>query len=231
MPNPSHPAQKALWGVLTRRERWGLSLRGFLAAAVLAGIACLALFLGIYPFLAVTHRVNCNLLVVEGWVHDNAIRAAVDEFKTGSYAGVFSTGGPMQGYGGYTNDYNTSASVGASRLRKAGIPDELLHMVPSRVTDRDRTYHAAVALREWFRQNGMSVHAFNIVTENVHARRTRLLYQEAFGSEVKVGIIAIPSPDFDPARWWRYSEGVRDTIDESIAYIYARFLFHPPASE
>jgi hypothetical protein len=30
---------------------------------------CLFLF-RVYPFLAVTHRVNTNVLVVEGWVHE-----------------------------------------------------------------------------------------------------------------------------------------------------------------
>ncbi len=71
MSNPAPSIQKTLWGILTRRERWGLSQCGLLAIVLLFGLACLTLFLGIYPFLAVTRRVNCNILVVEGWVHDS----------------------------------------------------------------------------------------------------------------------------------------------------------------
>jgi hypothetical protein len=54
-----------------------------------------------------------------------------------------------------------------------------------------------------------------------------LLFQEAFGSDVRVGIISIPNPDYDEKRWWHYSDGVRDMVGEVIAYIYAKFLFWP----
>lgn len=73
----------------------------------------------------------------------------------------------------------------------------------------------------------MPVGSINVVTEGVHARRTRLLFQEAFGNRVQVGIIAVPNPDYASGRWWLYSEGVRDVIGEGIAYVYARLLFHP----
>jgi hypothetical protein len=66
-----------------------------------------------------------------------------------------------------------------------------------------------------------------VVKEDAHARRTRLLFPKALGPDVEVGIIAVQTPDYDPKRWWRYSEGVRDVIGESIAYVYARFFFWP----
>jgi len=37
----------------------------------------------------------------------------------------------------------------------------------------------------------------------------------------------VPDPDYDPKRWWRYSEGVREVLGESIAWFYAAFFFHP----
>jgi hypothetical protein len=134
-----------LFGVLVRKERWGLSWRGWLIllAAIIAAL-CLFLF-RIYPFLAVTHRVNSNVLVVEGWVYEYAIQAAVDEFRSGGYTRVFTTGGPIEGSGGYSNDYNTSASVGADLLVKNSLAKEFVQVVPSRVMDRDRTYASAVA--------------------------------------------------------------------------------------
>jgi len=219
-----------LFGVFVRKERWGISWQGWLI--VLTGIvATLCLFLfRIYPFLAVTHRVNTNVLVVEGWIHEYAIRAAVKEFQSNHYQRVFTTGGPVVGSGGYINDFCTSASVGADLLKKCGLPDERLQMVPSRVMDRDRTYASAVALRNWFRDHNMTVSGIDVVTEDLHARRTRLLFEEALGKNVTVGIIAVPNPDYDARRWWRYSDGVREIIGESIAYIYARFFFYPSVS-
>ena len=72
--------------------------------------------------------------------------------------------------------------------------------------DRDRTYGSAIALQNWFREQNLAVRSLNVVTEDVHARRSRLLFQEALGKDIKVGIIALPNPDYDWRHWWRYSE-------------------------
>ena len=90
---------------------------------------------------------------------------------------------------------------------------------------RDRTYGSAVALRDWLHAHQITLTHLNVLTEGAHARRTWMLYQKAFGKTVTVGIISVPSPDFAPGDWWRNSEGVREVIDESIAYLYARFIF------
>jgi len=184
----------------------------------------------VYPFLAVTHRADTNVLVVEGWIHEYAIRAAVEEFRSSSYQRVLTTGGPVEGTGGYINDYQTAASVGADLLTKSGLPNEFVQMVPSRVMDRDRTYGSAVALRNWFRQHNMPVRSINVVTEDVHARRTRLLFEKALGHDVAVGVIAVANPDYDACHWWRYSEGVKDVVSEMVAYVYAELLFYPSES-
>ena len=219
------------WGTFVRKERWGLSWRGWLI--VLAGIilAFSAFLLRVYPFLAVTHRVDTNVLVVEGWIHEYAIRAALKEFQSNHYQRVFTTGGPVEGTGGYINDYNTAASVGADLLIKAGLANEYVQMVPSRVMDHDRTYGSAIALRKWFREHNLTVRGVNVLTEDVHARRTCLLFQKALGHNVAVGVIAVPNPDYDANHWWRYSEGAKDVVAENVAYIYARLLFfYPPES-
>jgi uncharacterized SAM-binding protein YcdF (DUF218 family) len=224
-----HSSQK-LWGILTRKERWGLSWRGRLILVLLGFLSAVLLLLNTQPFLAETHRVDTNVLVVEGWVHKHAIRSAVEEFNSGSYQRIFTTGGPVVGNGGYVNDYQTSASVGADLLKKFGLPSEAVQMVPSHVIGRDRTYSSAVALRDWLRDHATPVRSFNVLTEDFHARRTRLLYEKAFGKDVKIGIVAVPSPDYDANHWWRYSDGVREVIGESIAYLYARLFFVPSGS-
>jgi hypothetical protein len=189
-------SSQKFWGIITRKERWGFSWRGW-------------------------------LLLISGGL------ASVEEFKTGSYQRVFTTGGPVEGGGGYTNDYNTSASVGAEGLkkfgRKFGVPEDVIQMAPSHVNSRERTYSSAIALRDWFRDHNLAIHSFNVLTEGCHARRTQFLYQEALGKNVTVGIIAVANPDYDPKDWWRYSDGFREVMGESIAYIYAKFLFYPSA--
>jgi uncharacterized SAM-binding protein YcdF (DUF218 family) len=224
---PAKIADRKCLGCFTRRERWGLSARGWLAAGLLALLAAGLWMLNIQSFLAQTRRVDAKVLVVEGWVHEYAARAALAEFQAGHYDKIYTTGGPVVGSGSYRNVFNTSASVGAELLVKVGAPAGLVQMVPSYVNGRDRTYSSALALREYFRTNGLSVKSFNVLTEDAHARRTRMLFQRAFGPDADVGVISVPDPDYDPAHWWRYSEGVREVLGENIAWIYAAFLFHP----
>jgi uncharacterized SAM-binding protein YcdF (DUF218 family) len=218
---------KKLCGMLTRRERWGLSWRGWLVLVLFFFGGGIFWLLNVQPFLAQTNRLDTKILVVEGWVHPFAIEAAVKEFQNGRYEKVYTTGGPVVGNGGYSNDFNTSASVGAELLVKAGLPSEFVQMVPSHISGRDRTYSSAVALREWFHAHNLTVKNFNVLTEDVHARRTHLLFQKAFGAEAVVGIISAPSPEYDAKHWWHFSEGVREVLGESIAYVYAKCFFHP----
>src|SRR6266480_1776483 len=227
VPLPRATPVRAMWGVFDRKERWSLSWRGRLIVASALLLVGALVLKGVYPFLAITHRVNANILAVEGWIPEYAIRAAVKEFQSNHYARIFTTGGPVEGTGGYINDYCTSASVGADLLKKWGLPDERLQMVPSRVMDRDRTYGSAVALRNWFLDHNMAVSGIDVVTEDVHARRTRLLFQKAFGKDVQVGIIGVANVDYPANRWWWYSEAVKGVGSEALAYAYARLLFFP----
>src|SRR5437867_11587693 len=184
---------RAMWGLFDRKERWSLSWRGRVIVTSALLLASALVLTGVYPFLAITQRVDANILVVEGWINEYAIRAAVKEFQSNHYQRVFTTGGPVEGTGGYINDFMTSASVGADLLRKNGLANGLVQMVPSHVMDRDRTYSSAAALRSWFRDHNMAVSSIDVVTEDVHARRTRLLFEKALGKNVAVGIIAVPN--------------------------------------
>lgn len=218
-------------GLFERKVGWRLSRRGWaVLVAALASVA-LGVVCGAHPFLAPTKRVASDVLVVEGWVHEYGIRGAAHEFAKGSYRRAVTTGGPVVGIGVYRNDFQTSASVGADNLVAAGLPAERVSMVPSRVSGRDRTYSSAVALRIWLQANEPTVRKINVLTEDAHGRRTRLLFEKALGPAYEVGIISIPSPDYDPKRWWRYSEGVRTILGESIAYLYVRLFFWPSSKE
>src|SRR5207244_8184229 len=120
MPPSGNRSQK-LCGIVRLKERWGLSWHGRLFVTAVVLLAIYAVVLNVLPFLAVTHRVNAKILVVEGWMDEYAIRAGAEEFKAGDYEHIITTGGPVPGSGGYTNDYNTFASVGARRLKTAGV--------------------------------------------------------------------------------------------------------------
>lgn len=218
-------APALFFGLFSRRYRWGLSARGFVVSGFSFVILFVALIREIHPFLAITSPVPSDILVVEGWMNEYGIRQAAAEYANGHYRHLFTTGGPTMGNGGYINDYNTSASVGAELLMNAGIPREAVQMVPSKVIERDRTYNSAIALKNWFNDHDFHAGSVNVITAGCHARRTRLLFKKVLGGQVTVGIIAVASPDYDAAHWWRYSEGVEEVIKEGAAYLYARLFF------
>lgn len=217
------------WGILSRRERWGLSWRGSVLVVMVISLAGLIFLLRVQPFLAVTHRVPANILVVEGWVHAYGVDAAVKEFRTGHYRQIYTTGGPVEGIGPTSSIYDTEAHRTAGLLKLAGIPAENVQSVPATYVGKDRTYTSAMVLRNWLRDHGVQVAGINVLTEDAHARRSWLLFSKAMGSMTRVGIISVSSPDYDPDHWWRTSEGVREMIDEGIAYLYAKIFFWPPA--
>ena len=223
MPNE----RKKFFGLLTRKERWHLSWSGWLALLIAIAVMGVVYVFNIYSFLAVNQPMQTDALVVEGWLDHYEIRVAVAEFHKGNYRAVYSTGGPVAGSGGYINDFNTYASVSGESLIAQGIPREVVQIVPSHEGKRDRTYSSALVLKKWWDEHGIHPAAVNVITEDTHARRSLLLFQKALGPETKVGIIPIPNPDYDSTRWWRYSEGVREMLGETIAYVYARVFFHP----
>jgi len=225
-----HCPQKRFAGLFVRKERWGLSWNGWVVVLGVAITFCIVLTRQAHGFLAITERVETPNLAVEGWINEHAIRTAAVEIKTGDYQHIFTTGGPIKGLGGMEAEERNYASFGANLLRKAGVPEDSIQVVQASKIGRDRTYVSAVALRDWFQSNHLAVRSLNVLTEDAHARRTRLLFQKAFGNGVTIGIIAIPDPDYDAKHWWRYSEGVRQVLGEGIAYLYARFWFRASAA-
>ncbi len=218
--------KRSLGGLLVRKECWRISLRGRLL--ILAVAVCLAVVVQrrIHPFLAITDCLPGEYLAVEGWIQADGLREAYAEFQHGHYRKILTTGTIAR------SEWNpgvrsTYADWAASKFSRMGISNDVVEPVPCWVERRDRTYYSALALKQWFQERKMPVQCINVVSQGPHARRTRLLFQKAFGKNVKVGIIALKDKDYDPKHWWRTSEGVRDVVGEAIAYVYARIFFHP----
>ena len=220
-------SSKTCFGLLRRRQCLVPTLRGGLLLAL--GFAALAFFVvrEIYPFLAVTDPVPGGVLVVEGWVPDYMLEAAIVEFRQNHYARLFVTGIPLQ-QGAPLSEYTNYAYLGTATLVKLGLSTNDVQAVPTGLTRRDRTYATALSLKHWWREHEMAPTKVNLITGGPHARRSRLLFEKALGKGVTVGVIAVGAQDYDEQHWWHYSQGVRIIIGEALAYGYARLLFYPP---
>jgi hypothetical protein len=215
------------FGLLSRKERLGLTWRGWLIS--LATLLCLSIggILGVHSFLAVNNILPGELLVVEGWIPEYALVKCGEIFHSHGFHEIVTVGGAVGG-ADYPPAYDdTYAYVAAHRLMKLGVDKSAVHMAPTAIRTRDRTYSSAIALRDWLAKTNLHPSVITVATLGPHARRTRLLYEKAFGSKVKIGIVAVDDREYDPHHWWKYSEGVKEVMSEGGAYLYARFLFHP----
>ena len=214
-------------GLLSRKLRWGLTLRGWVCLLGFAAATAVCAVLAIHPFLAVDKPLRAEILVIEGWIPEYAVRQCGKQIEAGVYQRVVTVGGPVSSVAPPAADDDTHAYVAARILQRMGLKPGSVEMVPTPTIGRDRTYNSALTLRRWLEKNNLSPRTINVVTLGVHARRSRLLFEKAMGDDITVGIISITNEEYDPNRWWRYSEGVKEILSEGAAYIYARFLFHP----
>jgi hypothetical protein len=214
-------------GFIDLTTRWRPTLRAWLVLVLLMFALGLGAVRFVYPFLAVTDRADTTVLVVEGWLPDyTRVDPVMDEIRRGHYELIVVTGGPTPKRE-LLNEFRTYADLTKAILERKGVDPKMLVSVPSVGVARDRTYASALALKQWMATRQPPIRAFNLLTLGAHARRSRLLFEEAMGGGVKVGIISAGELRFDGGRWWTTSSGVREVIGEAIAYAYARFLFYP----
>ncbi len=219
--------KKRFWGLLCLRPCLVPTLRGWIIFAVTFGLLLTITIRTLHPFLAMNQPLPDGLLVVEGWMPDYGMEIVIEEFKRNHQPTIYVTGGPLE-FGVHLSAYRTYAQLGAATLLKLGLSSNSVQAVPAPQVRQDRTYAAALTLKNWFLEHGITPTKINLMSSGPHARRSRLLFQEAMGKGVVVGVTAIPSSEYDQQHWWRYSAGVRSVIAEGLAYLYARFLFVPP---
>jgi len=210
--------------LIRRQEVWLPTLLGWLLI-VLFALAFLFVSVNNLPsFLAVNQPINAEVLVIEGWLPDYAVQEALTRFRRGSYRQIVTTGIPIE-RGCYLAKYKNYAELAAATLKTLGLESDKIVPVPTPEVRKDRTYASAIAVKQWLVKTNPPIKSIDILTLDLHARRSWLLYRQALAStNTQVGIIATPPLDYDPKYWWRYSAGVRKTINELVAYIYARFI-------
>ena len=213
----------ALTKVSTRRR---LTAWGWLGVITLLIAVFIGFLANLYPFLAPNAPPHKGLLIIEGWIDDQALETALKTYHAGNYSKIICTGVPIE-TGSYLLPFHSYSEMTADRLRQMGTdPAEILVATGKRAR-KDRTYLAALALRDTLASHGIAETNLHLITCGPHGRRSRLLFQKALGKEYHVGITCLPDSGYDPAHWYAYSQGVRKVIDELIAYTYAKFIFHP----
>ena len=214
--------------IFVRRECWTLTWTG--RAVVLGGALALTalLTLGVVPFLAASHPIGGEFLVVEGWVPPYAFLETATQFRKGGYKKIIVAETLLK-------DWEVAGEpppgTGEKILVKSGVPQEQIVTVAAEGAQVDRTYHSALAVRDWFGAQGLRPASVDLVTVGPHARRSRYLLERALGDQVAVGVIAVKDRHYNPSHWWRSSAGVSSVVRELVAYLYVTLFFSAPKGD
>lgn len=101
-----------------RGAKWSSKLSGGLCLVVFLLIPVIWLCFYGEAFFSLTHRLPADVLVVEGWIDTDGLRAAAVEFARGGYKYIVATGGA-------TNDPqhpSNYAEISEQELIRLGIP-------------------------------------------------------------------------------------------------------------
>jgi DUF218 domain len=215
--------------------KWPPRLRLFRHRTILcptwAGCFCLATILLLLviawisygeSYLALTHRVPADILVVDGWIGRRGLRAAVDEFGRGGYRVIVASGGLTSGR--WEDKPSSYAEMAAGEMIRLGIPKEKIVVAISETTESHRTFESAVAVWRTLRDAGIESKALNVFTLASHARRSALVFTKVDTLHVKIGIIGWLPAEYKTEPWWRSSERSRELLEETVGYLYEVLL-------
>jgi uncharacterized SAM-binding protein YcdF (DUF218 family) len=183
------------------------------------------LFRNMAVFLTVNEPVGADYLVIEAWMDKEELDQGLEYFEANDFKKVVLVGGPI------SNDFHgidvNYAERAAAYLLTQDLPESKTAIVGAPYSVQSRTYLNAVMVREWFVQQGISITRLDVFSSGVHTRRSRDLYQQAFGDQVAIGIVASQPINFDPAHWWESSANGKGVAVEFANWVLTQCCFHP----
>jgi DUF218 domain len=173
-------------------------------------------------FLSLTERLPAEVLVVEGWIGYDGIRAAAAEFVQGGYQYVVTSGGPVSNR--WAESSLSFAEMADRELIRSGVPDDRIIVAPSTLTETRRTHQSALAVFRALQARDIQPKALNVFTFGPHARRSRLVFAKAEGPGKKVGVVAWTPTGYESEPWWRSSDRAKNLISETAGYAFELLL-------
>jgi hypothetical protein len=174
-------------------------------------------------FLSMTHRLQPDILVVEGWIGRKGLDAAVDEFERGGYRYIVASGGLTSGLWGEDEPTSYAEMAGGEMIR-LGVPKERVIVATAENTESHRTFESAVAVWRALQSAGISPKRLNVFTVGPHARRSGLVFSKVNSQGPKVGVLGWIPPEYKTEPWWRSSDRSRELMEETAGYLYEVLL-------
>ena len=198
---------------------------GWLLILVVIGLIVGFLFRNMAVFLTVNEPVGAEYLVIESWMDKAELDQGLAYFAANDFKKVVIVGGPISNdFHGIDSNYAERAAV---YLQRQGLAEEKTIIVKVPYSAQARTFLNGVMVREWFERKGITATRLDVFSSGVHTRRSRDLYQQAFGEDVAIGIIASRPHNFDPEHWWRTSGSGKGVAVEFAAWFLIKCCFDP----
>lgn len=174
-------------------------------------------------FLSATLRVPRDILVVEGWIGRDGVRAAASEFKNGGYRYVVTAGGVCAGSGWEEGGWSY-AEKAKEELLRLGTPESKIVVARAADSERNRTFQSAVAVWQALEARSIHANALTVFTLGSHARRSLVVFEKVSEGKVQIGVVGWIPSDYKSEPWWRSSERARELIVETAGYLYEELL-------
>jgi uncharacterized SAM-binding protein YcdF (DUF218 family) len=212
-------ARRRRFRLFERRTIWWPTWLG--AFCVILSFAFPAAWWFVYgeSFLSLTNRLPAEVLVVEGWIGPNGVRAAASEFRTGGYRYVVATGSQPDDRGWQKPGWSYAEGA-ADELAQLGIPADEIIVAPARNAERERTYESAVAV--WRKLHSLCINpkSINVFTRGPHARRSRLVFAKVYAQHASIGVVSWVPLTHAHQPWWRSSDRAKQFLTETTGYLF-----------
>jgi hypothetical protein len=203
-----------------RSAKWPPKLLGAFRIAVLLVIPAIWLWFNGEAFFSLTRRLPAEVLVVEGWIGKDGVRAAAAEFELGGYQYIVATGGRIN----ERQDASNYAEVAEKTLIQSGVPKDRIIIAPTGEIEHERTFKSAVAARGALQTRGLHSETINVLTLGPHARRSRLVYAKVFAPAAQVGVIPWAPSYYKTEPWWRSRGRTKCLLKEILGYPFEALL-------
>jgi hypothetical protein len=178
------------------------------------------MIIGLHPFLSLNRPIDAKVLVIEGWLPEEALNYAANIFRNSRYELILTNGGNVKSKYSSMID-STYADLSKNYLIQMGVDKEQIISIKTKKIRNSKTYNTALSTIDWLITNKKSIKAINVVSLGPHARKSYILYKKAAKGEINVGIISIPPVDYHPFLWCLSLYGIQFVIKNLIGFLYA----------
>ena len=213
-----------MWLGLARRRTLVLpTWKGWLLLVGAVAGCTFLLLRGAYPYLAAESRLpKADVVLIEGWVSDDAVAQAKRELEAGR-CDLICTAGVDLDKGSHLLEWKDWATLAAETLKAMGVPEDKILSAPGGAIRRHRTYVGFEKAREKLATLNKTPIRINVITEGPHGRRSITVARKVFGDTATIGVISVEPSSYEPKHWWTTSNGLKGVFMELVGSSYERF--------